>query len=97
VKNASLVLAVVIAVACNVVSAQEESELKRDLKAVPALLTLNLPGENLALVGKGSCLVNVIGCCNGCHTVDIAPYLAGGDPFANEPEAIGPDLRAVRP
>lgn len=60
-KKPVLALAVVVATVLGVVSAQQESEVQRGLQAVPALITLDLQGKNLALVGKGSYLVNVIG------------------------------------
>ena len=61
----------------------DESIIQRgfDLAPVP----LNLRGKNRALVGLGSYIVNTGGC-NDCHT--NPSYLAGGDPFAGEPEQI---------
>ena len=61
----------------------DESIIQRGFDLAP--VTLNLRGKNRALVGLGSYIVNTGGC-NDCHT--NPSYLAGGDPFAGEPEQI---------
>ena len=64
------------------------SEIQRGLAIAP--VPLDLAGKNLALVARGSYIVNAQGDCNGCHTVDFDPYLPGGNPFLGEPEMIDP-------
>jgi hypothetical protein len=71
----------------------EESKIQQGLQIAP--VPLNLARKNRALVGLGSYLVNTVGDCNGCHTVDFSPYLPGGDPFVGQPEAIDPDKYLV--
>lgn len=61
----------------------DESIIQRGFDLAP--VTLNLRGKNRALVGLGSYIVNTGGC-NDCHT--NPSYLAGGDPFAGQPEQI---------
>lgn len=64
---------------------QDESQIARGFAIVPQGVTLNLQGRNRALVGLGSYIVNTSGC-NDCHT--HPSYLAGGDPFAGQPEHV---------
>ena len=71
----------------------EESKIRRGFQIAP--VPLNLARRNRALVGLGSYLVNSVGDCNGCHTVDFNPYLPDGDPFAGQPEMIDPDKYLV--
>ena len=63
-----------------------ESTIQRGFEIAP--VPLNLKGKNRALVGLGSYIVNTGGC-NDCHT--NPSYVAGGDPFAGEPEQINVD------
>lgn len=72
---------------------QAESKVERGLRIAP--VPLNLAGRNRAQVGLGSYLVNSVGDCNGCHTVNFDPFLPGGNPFAGEPEALDPDKYLV--
>lgn len=51
-----------------------------------APVELDLEGRNLAMVGRGSYIVNAQGGCNDCHT--NPPYANGGNPFLGEPEQI---------
>lgn len=51
-----------------------------------APLPLNLAGKSKASVGLGSYLVNVVGTCNGCHSVK--EYADGGNPFEGQPTQI---------
>lgn len=69
------------------------SEIQQGLAIAP--VPLDLKGKNLALVARGSYIVNAQGDCNGCHTVDFDPYLPGGNPFLGEPEMIDPDKYLV--
>lgn len=61
----------------------ENSIIQRGYSLAP--VPLDLRGKNRALVGLGSYIVNTGGC-SDCHT--NPPYVAGGDPFAGEPEQI---------
>ena len=61
----------------------DASEIQRGFEIAP--VPLDLKGKNRALVGLGSYIVNTGGC-NDCHT--NPPYVAGGDPFAGQPEQI---------
>lgn len=65
-----------------------QSRVQQGLAIAP--VPLDLRGRNPALVGLGSYLVNGAGDCNGCHTVNFDPYVAGGNPFFGEPEVIDP-------
>lgn len=57
-----------------------ESKIQRGFDIAP--VPLNLHGENRALVGLGSYLVNTVGDCNGCHSAGPATqFLPGGNPF----------------
>lgn len=47
-----------------------------------APLPLDLRGKSRGSVGYGSYLVNVVGECNGCHSVNA--YAPGGDPFLGQ-------------
>ena len=49
-----------------------------------APVPLDLRGKNLALVGRGSYLVNAQGGCNDCHTEPS--YAPGGDSFLGQPK-----------
>jgi hypothetical protein len=64
---------------------QGQSEIQAGLAAHPSSVPLNLQGLNLALVARGSYVVNGSAGCTGCHTVG-ARYLTGGNPFFGEPE-----------
>jgi hypothetical protein len=71
----------------------DESKNKRGLEIAPVPLALE--GKNRALIGLGSYLVNAEADCNGCHTVNLSPYLPGGNPFLGQPEMIDPDKYLV--
>ena len=96
-KKTLLLLAVIGAAVVSALStrlsAQSESEVQIGLQIAP--VPLNLRGKNVALVGKGSYLVNTVGDCNGCHSVNFSPYLPGRDPFFGEPEGIDPEKYLV--
>lgn len=52
-----------------------------------APVQLNLKGKNVALVARGSYLVNSVGDCDGCHSGD-PEYVPGHDPFMGEPKQV---------
>src|SRR5689334_20644754 len=58
-----------------------DSRIQRGLEIAP--VKLNLKGNNRALVGLGSYIVNTGGC-NDCHST--ATYATGGNPFLGEPK-----------
>src|SRR5262249_14888446 len=66
-------------------TAQGESDVQIGLNMHPSAVTLNTRGLNLALVGRGSYLVNGPGNCSSCHTVGVR-FLTGGNPFNGEPK-----------
>jgi hypothetical protein len=51
-----------------------------------APLPLNLEGRDPELVGYGSYLVNTVGLCSDCHS--IQQFAPGGDPFLGQPKRI---------
>lgn len=51
-----------------------------------APLPLNLRGKSRGAVGYGSYIVNVIGECNGCHSVN--GYAEGGNPYLGQPPVV---------
>ena len=63
--------------------AQGNSEVQAGLNMSPVLLSTR--GLNLALVGRGSYLVNGPGNCSNCHTAGVR-FLPGGNPFLGEPK-----------
>lgn len=65
-----------------------QSEVRIGLKIAP--VPLNLKGKNVALVGRGSYLVNAVGDCDGCHTGD-PEFAPGHDPFMGEPKKVNPE------
>jgi len=65
------------------VLAQGDSEIQTGLNMSP--VPLNLSGLNLALVGRGSYLINGPGNCSNCHTAGLR-FLPGGDPFLGQPK-----------
>ena len=71
----------------------DESKIRRGFEIAP--VPLDLEGKNRALVGLGSYIVNAQADCNGCHTVNLSPYLPGGNPFLGQPEMIDPDKYLV--
>jgi hypothetical protein len=50
-------------------------------------LPINLTGQNPALVGLGSYIVNAVSECADCHT-KLPGYLPGGNPFLGQPKQI---------
>jgi len=74
-------------------SDNDESKIRRGFEVAP--IPLDLEGKNRALIGLGSYIVNVQADCNGCHTVNLSPYLPGGNPFLGQPEMIDPDKYLV--
>ena len=72
-------------------TAQGESEVIIGLKMSPPAVSLNTRGLNLALVGRGSYLVNGPGNCSNCHT-NGARYLTGGNPFLGETKIKIPSI-----
>jgi hypothetical protein len=64
-----------------------DSRIQRGFEIAP--VKLNLKGNNRALVGLGSYIVNTGGC-NDCHS--SATYATGGNPFLGEPKKINKDL-----
>jgi hypothetical protein len=71
----------------------EQSNIQQGFAIAP--VPLDLKGKNRSLVGLGSYIVNGAGDCNGCHSVNFEPYLAGGNPFNGEPERIDPNKYLV--
>ena len=66
----------------------EESRIQRGFDIAP--VPLNLEGENRALVGLGSYIVNAVGDCNGCHSAGPATEFAkGGNPYFLSPPFSG--------
>ncbi len=51
-----------------------------------APLPLNLRGKSRGSVGYGSYIVNVLGECNGCHSVN--GYAPGGNPYLGQPPIV---------
>jgi len=51
-----------------------------------APVPLNMAGKDPQVVGLGSYLVNTVGGCNGCHSVQ--EFAVGGDPFQGQPKII---------
>jgi hypothetical protein len=85
-KSVTAMCAVVLLLSATVatqVLAQGDSEVQTGLSMSP--VPLNTRGLNLALVGRGSYLVNGPGNCSSCHTVG-ARFLPGGDPFLGQPK-----------
>jgi hypothetical protein len=72
-----------IAIPAGRLTAQIDSDIQAGFNASPPKLILNLRGLNLALVARGSYLVNGPGNCSSCHTAG-ARYLTGGNPFNGE-------------
>ena len=64
-------------------AAQGDSDVQAGLKMSPSAVTLNLRGLNIALVGRGSYLVNGPGNCSSCHTIGVR-FVTGGNPFNGE-------------
>lgn len=60
------------------------TEIIRGFEITPVPLALK--GQNLALVGLGSYLVNAQGGCNDCHT--NPSWAAGGNPFMGQPKRV---------
>ncbi|HET6670590.1 MAG TPA: hypothetical protein VFH15_10190 [Pyrinomonadaceae bacterium] len=71
----------------------DESKIRRGLEIAP--VPLDISEKNPALVGLGSYIVNAQADCNGCHTVNLNPYLPGHNPFLGQPEIIDPDKYLV--
>lgn len=71
----------------------DESKITQGFEIAP--VPLDLSGKNPALVGLGSYIVNAQADCNGCHTVNLNPYLTGHSPFLGQPEIIDPDKYLV--
>jgi len=65
--------------------AQNESDVIVGFNISPPTVNLTTAGLNLALVGRGSYLVNGPGNCSQCHTAG-ARFLTGGSPFNGEPK-----------
>ena len=64
-----------------------DSRIQIGLAAAP--VPLNMKDKNPALVGLGSYLVNVVGDCNGCHSVGPpTQYARGGNPYFNQPKIL---------
>jgi hypothetical protein len=78
----TMLIAAVITCAAVTIAAQSRIQAGAELAPVP----LDMRGLNPALVREGSYIVNAQGGCNDCHTVPS--YVAGGNPFAGEPEVI---------
>jgi hypothetical protein len=59
----------------------DESRIRRGFEIAP--VPLNLDGQNPALVGLGSYIVNGVSECADCHT-KLPGYLPGGNPFLGQ-------------
>ena len=67
----------------------QESRIEQGFDIAP--VPLNLEGENRALVGLGSYLVNAVAACNDCHSAGPqTQYEPGGNPFFGQPKKINP-------
>jgi hypothetical protein len=66
-----------------------DSRIQIGLNAAP--VPLKMAGKNVALVGLGSYLVNVVGDCDGCHSAGPpTEYAKGGNPYFNQPKMVNP-------
>lgn len=71
------------------VKAQSGGDSRVQLGLAAAPVHLNMQGKNVAMVGLGSYLVNVVGDCNGCHSAGPASeFAAGGNPYLNQPTMV---------
>jgi hypothetical protein len=75
------------------VQGNDESKIRTGFEIAP--VPLELSGKNPSLVGLGSYIVNAQADCNGCHTVNLNPYVPGHNPFLGQPEIIDPDKYLV--
>jgi hypothetical protein len=103
-RAATVMTAAVIGAAC-ILSAQclKAQEPTTDIARMQqgyaiAPVSLNVSGKDLVALGLGSCWVNSIGACNGCHSsgtaasLGIYPYLPGRNPYFNQPTKIDPTV-----
>ena len=68
-------------------SGSDDARVGRGFEAAP--VPLNVQGKDLALVGLGSYLVNVVASCNDCHSAGTATeYAPGGNPFFGQPKVV---------
>jgi len=75
----------------HVANAQSGGDSRVELGLAAAPVPLKLDHKNLALVGLGSYLVNVVGDCNGCHSAGPpTEYVKGGNPYMNQPKQMNP-------
>jgi hypothetical protein len=68
-------------------SESNDARVRRGFEAAP--VPLNVQGKDLALVGLGSYLVNVVASCNDCHSAGSATqYAPAGNPFFGQPKVV---------
>lgn len=66
-----------------------DSRVVLGLNAAP--FPLKMAGKNVALVGLGSYFVNVVGDCDGCHSMGPqTEYAKGGNPYFSQPKMVNP-------
>jgi hypothetical protein len=71
--------------------AQSGYDSRIDIGLDAAPVPLNMARKNVALVGLGSYLVNVVGDCNGCHSAGPpTQYVKGGNPYMSQPKHVNP-------
>jgi len=70
-----------VAIPIGQLTAKGDSDVVAGLNASP--VTLNLRGLNIALVGRGSYLVNAVANCSNCHTTG-SRYVDGKNPFLGQ-------------
>src|SRR3989442_11790167 len=69
-------------------NSDSESRIQQGFANAP--VSLDLRGKNRAVVGLGSCLVNVVADCNGCHNAGPGnnQFATGGNPYFGQPKVI---------
>ena len=67
----------------------EESKIRQGFAIVPPFVSLNMKGKDRALVGLGSYIVNAVGDCNGCHSLNPpTEFVMGGNPYQFLPPSM---------